>query len=293
MSTTIPAEATTVEGAPTTPIVEPRMSSRFVAWLAALTLLGFVVRVLNVLWWRPTTDTPGYHGYRLWGDAFYYHWQANALAHGAWYVDLGARIGPVKATVVTTVCTVKPRMPYHFPPVQRASSALIARVAPYAPGLAEATGITRTPISVKRCALSVAQSVNLAAAPGRSSYSVSQEISTSSPAVVVTVKVSVSPVNRRMRTDASVPITWALVTIVSGRTKNPVPRPRDVSICTTAGLTRATRSSSDMVPASADTTAADGIARSSRAAGSGAAAIGPSLVGGDSCTRMEAGPSFN
>jgi 4-amino-4-deoxy-L-arabinose transferase-like glycosyltransferase len=52
-----------------------------------LTLLGFLVRVLNVLWWRPTTDTPGYHGYRLWGDAFYYHWQANALAHGAWYVD--------------------------------------------------------------------------------------------------------------------------------------------------------------------------------------------------------------
>jgi 4-amino-4-deoxy-L-arabinose transferase-like glycosyltransferase len=45
------------------------------------------VRVLNVLWWRPTTDTPGYHGYRLWGDAFYYHWQANALAHGAWFVD--------------------------------------------------------------------------------------------------------------------------------------------------------------------------------------------------------------
>jgi 4-amino-4-deoxy-L-arabinose transferase-like glycosyltransferase len=43
--------------------------------------------VLNVLWWRPTTDVPGYHGYRLWGDAFYYHWQANALAHGAWYVD--------------------------------------------------------------------------------------------------------------------------------------------------------------------------------------------------------------
>ncbi len=61
----------------------------FLAWLAALTLLGFVVRVLNVLWWRPTTDSPGYHGYRLWGDAFYYHWQANALATGAWFVDPG------------------------------------------------------------------------------------------------------------------------------------------------------------------------------------------------------------
>src|SRR5215475_1840331 len=87
MSTTIPAEPTTVEGAPAAPTAEPRMSSRFVGWLAAVTLLGFVVRVLNVLWWRPTTDTPGYHGYRLWGDAFYYHWQANALAHGAAYVD--------------------------------------------------------------------------------------------------------------------------------------------------------------------------------------------------------------
>jgi 4-amino-4-deoxy-L-arabinose transferase-like glycosyltransferase len=63
------------------------VSSHFVAWLAGLTALGFLVRVLNVLWWRPTTDSPGYHGYRLWGDAFYYHWQANALAHGAWFVD--------------------------------------------------------------------------------------------------------------------------------------------------------------------------------------------------------------
>ena len=63
------------------------VTSRFVGWLAALTLLGFLVRVLNVFWWRPTTDAPGYHGYRLWGDAFYYHWQANALAKGAWFVD--------------------------------------------------------------------------------------------------------------------------------------------------------------------------------------------------------------
>ena len=65
----------------------PPASSRFLAWLAELALLGFVIRVLNVLWWRPTTDTPGYHGYRLWGDAFYYHWQANALAKGVWFVD--------------------------------------------------------------------------------------------------------------------------------------------------------------------------------------------------------------
>ena len=59
----------------------------FVHGLVLITLLGFVVRVMNVLWWRPTTDPPGYHGYRLWGDTFYYHWQANALAKGAWFVD--------------------------------------------------------------------------------------------------------------------------------------------------------------------------------------------------------------
>jgi 4-amino-4-deoxy-L-arabinose transferase-like glycosyltransferase len=61
--------------------------SRFAAWLAGIAVLGFVVRVLNVLWWRPTTDTPGYHGYRLWGDAFFYHWQANALAKGLGFID--------------------------------------------------------------------------------------------------------------------------------------------------------------------------------------------------------------
>jgi 4-amino-4-deoxy-L-arabinose transferase-like glycosyltransferase len=89
MSTTTPAEPTIIEATPDerTPAPVAPMSPRFVRWLAGLTLLGFVVRVLNVLWWRPTTDSPGYHGYRLWGDAFYYHWQANALAHGAWFVD--------------------------------------------------------------------------------------------------------------------------------------------------------------------------------------------------------------
>jgi 4-amino-4-deoxy-L-arabinose transferase-like glycosyltransferase len=78
-----------VEADPTPPDDDApaRPVSRFALWLAGLTALGFVVRVLNVLWWRPTTDTPGYHGYRLWGDALYYHWQANALARGHWFVD--------------------------------------------------------------------------------------------------------------------------------------------------------------------------------------------------------------
>ena len=61
--------------------------SRFAVWLGAATAVGFLVRILNVLWWRPTTNTPGYHGYRLWGDALYYHYQANALAKGHWFVD--------------------------------------------------------------------------------------------------------------------------------------------------------------------------------------------------------------
>ena len=61
--------------------------SRFGVWLISIAAFGFVLRVVNVLWWRPTTDTPGYHGYRLWGDAFYYHWQANALAKGIWFID--------------------------------------------------------------------------------------------------------------------------------------------------------------------------------------------------------------
>ena len=71
MSTKAPVEP--VEPIEPTTASEPidaesdaRSSSRFVTWLAGLTLLGFVVRVLNVLWWRPTTDIPGYHGYRLW-----------------------------------------------------------------------------------------------------------------------------------------------------------------------------------------------------------------------------------
>jgi 4-amino-4-deoxy-L-arabinose transferase-like glycosyltransferase len=74
--------------------VDERPPTRTAGWfvwgIAGFTFLGFLVRVMNVLWWRPTTDVPGYHGYRLWGDAFFYHWQANALAKGAWFVDPAA-----------------------------------------------------------------------------------------------------------------------------------------------------------------------------------------------------------
>ena len=54
----------------------------FVRGLVVVALAAAVVRVMNVLWWKPTTDMPGYHGFRLAGDSFYYHWQANDLAHG-------------------------------------------------------------------------------------------------------------------------------------------------------------------------------------------------------------------
>ena len=83
---TIVSDPTTAPAAPTPPVRHATVS-RFAWWLGGITFVGFVVRVMNVLWWRPTTDVASYHGYRLWGDAFYYHWQANALAKGAVFVD--------------------------------------------------------------------------------------------------------------------------------------------------------------------------------------------------------------
>src|SRR5689334_7207852 len=87
MTTAAPPRTPAGAEAPAAPRSHRPGVSRFARWLTAITLFGFVFRVLNVLWWRPTTNTPSYHGYRLWGDAFFYHWQANALAHGAWFVD--------------------------------------------------------------------------------------------------------------------------------------------------------------------------------------------------------------
>ena len=59
----------------------------FVIGLVVCTLAGAAVRLMNVLWWRPTTSRPGFLGYVLAGDASYYHWQANAIADGQWFVD--------------------------------------------------------------------------------------------------------------------------------------------------------------------------------------------------------------
>ena len=88
MTTTSPSPtASTSTPAPVEPSRGRTPISRFAWALGGITFVGFLVRVMNVLWWRPTTNVPGYHGYRLWGDAFYYHWQANALERGAWFVD--------------------------------------------------------------------------------------------------------------------------------------------------------------------------------------------------------------
>jgi 4-amino-4-deoxy-L-arabinose transferase-like glycosyltransferase len=73
--------------APPKLVDESPSRSRFARGLVAVCALAALIRFLNVFWWRPTTNMPGFHGYKLGGDAFYYHWQANALAKGAWFVD--------------------------------------------------------------------------------------------------------------------------------------------------------------------------------------------------------------
>jgi 4-amino-4-deoxy-L-arabinose transferase-like glycosyltransferase len=58
----------------------------FARGLVLIALVAAAIRVMNVLWWRPTRSS-GTHGFVLGGDSFYYHWQANALAAGQWFVD--------------------------------------------------------------------------------------------------------------------------------------------------------------------------------------------------------------
>ena len=69
-----------------------------------LTLAGAAVRVMNVLWWRPTTDRPGFHGFRLTGDTSTTHWRANACQRGGLSstrpagTNTGVEIASVKPT---------------------------------------------------------------------------------------------------------------------------------------------------------------------------------------------------
>jgi 4-amino-4-deoxy-L-arabinose transferase-like glycosyltransferase len=82
---------TTLASPPTTetpPAPERDHSTRsFARGMVVIAIVGAAIRVMNVLWWRPTTDRVGYLGYKLGGDASYYHYQANALAKGHWFVD--------------------------------------------------------------------------------------------------------------------------------------------------------------------------------------------------------------
>lgn len=75
--------------------------SRFGRWLVAITAGGLVLRVANILWWRPTeADCAGRDGcYKVAGDALYSHVQGLLLARGhgysasAVYITTG-EIGP-------------------------------------------------------------------------------------------------------------------------------------------------------------------------------------------------------
>ena len=93
LTTETPIAPAATEQPPVRPALHTMASLRrpegrpFVRGLVLLTLVGAAVRLMDVLWWRPTTTRPGYHGYALTGDSFYYHLQANALAAGEWFVD--------------------------------------------------------------------------------------------------------------------------------------------------------------------------------------------------------------
>jgi 4-amino-4-deoxy-L-arabinose transferase-like glycosyltransferase len=49
-------------------------SRRFYLWIGALTVVGLAVRVVYAYHWKWNQG--------IWGDAFYYHYQANGLVHG-------------------------------------------------------------------------------------------------------------------------------------------------------------------------------------------------------------------
>ncbi len=65
-----------------------RSSWRFLVWLGAVAGGGLALRFFDVLVVRPTVNRPRPGGYfLLWGDAWYYHIQAQAVAAGKGYLD--------------------------------------------------------------------------------------------------------------------------------------------------------------------------------------------------------------
>lgn len=59
---------------------DPAGRRRFERWLLVITLAGLVLRVVYSIWFEHNHYAPA-------GDAFYYHWQANAIAKGHWFID--------------------------------------------------------------------------------------------------------------------------------------------------------------------------------------------------------------
>jgi 4-amino-4-deoxy-L-arabinose transferase-like glycosyltransferase len=83
-----PAPTAPVAGpAPGVPASSAGGTRSFALWVAGIAAVGLAIRLMNVFWWRETTNRPGYLGYRLWGDAFYYHHQANELVDGKFFIN--------------------------------------------------------------------------------------------------------------------------------------------------------------------------------------------------------------
>jgi 4-amino-4-deoxy-L-arabinose transferase-like glycosyltransferase len=65
----------------------PPARSRFTTWLLVIAGGGLLLRLMNIYWWRPTTNRTGWLGYKLGGDAFFYHWQADAIGNGHFFIN--------------------------------------------------------------------------------------------------------------------------------------------------------------------------------------------------------------
>ena len=102
-------------------------------------------------------------------------------------------------------------------------------------------------------------------------FAILSSATSKSGAVAATRADSVVPSERRIVTDAFPVMTCTLVSSVSGATKKPLPVPALVSTRTTAGIARATRSSSDPAAVGAGAVG-EGAPRSASARRGGAAA---------------------
>src|SRR5207249_3666612 len=109
-----------------------------------------------------------------------------------------ARPGPSSERVVQAICVGQPRVAYQVFACSRSSSALIARVAPYEPAVPDATASTRMPSVDLRSPAACAALMNTACAPGRSSYSVTHDMTTLSEAVPETLIEATSDLKRLM-----------------------------------------------------------------------------------------------